>query len=162
MPWGVSLSDLREYQSWTGSWGLQSPLLYAWTWPEWIWCLEPSSQVYSMATWSGTLSALICAGAERSLGSLEGTLGLEKDSCFRGARGQLWAPRPDTQGGAKHFCSFSLLLPSSLSHRLFQPFSLWKPLPHALAWPSCDCTSPMGRLACGSVHCGLFILLPQE
>lgn len=47
--------------------------------------------------------------------------------------------------------------------RLFQPFfPLWKPLPHALAWPLCECTSPMGQLTCGSVHCGLFLLLPQE
>lgn len=126
--------------------------------------LSQAHTVYSMATWSGTPSALICARAERSLGgSLEGILDLEKDSCFKGAHGQLWAPRPDTQGGAKHFCSFSPLLPSSLSHRLFQPFfPLWKPLPHALAWPLCECTSPMGQLTCGSVHCGLFLLLPQE
>lgn len=103
--------------------------------PEWIGDLSQDHIACSVATWANTPSALICAGLRGAQVSLEGTLGLEKDSRFRGAQGQLWTPRTDEQGEQRF--SVDAFTPApffSFSHRLFKPFFLlWKPLPKALA-----------------------------
>lgn len=67
--------------------------------------------------------------------SLEGTLGLEKGSCFRGTQDLQQVPRPDIGWAVVFLQKPSPLLPSSLLQALPALLPALENSTHALLWP---------------------------